>query len=629
MKRANCPSCGAEVFFRSAVSILAVCDYCRSTLLRKDLELENLGRMAELMEDTSPVQLGTEGRYKEHRFTVIGRIQLKYDAGLWNEWYLLFDNERTGWLGETPGLCAISFQRPTPENCPRYEDLQVGRPVTIGKHAFQIVNLETPRCIAGEGELPFRVGAGYDTQVADLRGPGRAFATLDYSETPPLLFVGEQVAFQALALTHLRDVLVRGKAAKTAAFQCRNCGAALAPKLETSVVIVCGSCGSAHDLDDPGHPVLFQAALNAGPRPRIPLGSRGRLRGQDYEVIGYLRRASRVEGIDYTWSEYLLFNLGGGFAWLSEYDGHWNYILPTTHQPVPFQKRGGKFLQYREEQFRLFQTSEAEVTYVLGEFYWRVALGEKAVLRDFVAPPRMLSEERMERELLYSIGEYIEGEELREAFKVERSFPEPRGVYANQPSPWAARLPGYWRLFGVFAGVLLLLQIGFVALDGNVRAAPMALQLEVGHPEFAQNTAAFRVPHGGRDLEVEADLDSADGRIGLKLELVDAASSTVFGKAQDISARRAYPPPPAGHRKLTWRFPRVPKGSYYLMVSATGDELPGGQPLNATLQVRRARTGWSMFFLALLGLAAWPGMVQWRNSAFETRRWMASDYPSA
>jgi len=48
-KTANCPSCGAAITFQSAISILAICHYCKSTLIRHDLELENIGKMAELL----------------------------------------------------------------------------------------------------------------------------------------------------------------------------------------------------------------------------------------------------------------------------------------------------------------------------------------------------------------------------------------------------------------------------------------------------------------------------------------------------------------------------------------------------------------------------------------------------
>ena len=48
MKSTVCPSCGAPVQFQSAASILAVCEYCHSTLVRHDLNLEDVGKMAQL-----------------------------------------------------------------------------------------------------------------------------------------------------------------------------------------------------------------------------------------------------------------------------------------------------------------------------------------------------------------------------------------------------------------------------------------------------------------------------------------------------------------------------------------------------------------------------------------------------
>jgi len=68
-----------------------------------------------------------------------------------------------------------------------------------------VQNLESARCIAGEGELPFRVGAGYDAPVADLIGEKNAFATIDYSEEQPLVFIGEYMEFDDLHFSNLRQ----------------------------------------------------------------------------------------------------------------------------------------------------------------------------------------------------------------------------------------------------------------------------------------------------------------------------------------------------------------------------------------------------------------------------------------
>jgi hypothetical protein len=81
-------------------------------------------------------------------------------------------------------------------------------PVTIAGRIFFVTDLQTARCIAGAGELPFKVESGYDVNTADLRGNDR-FVTIDYSETPPLVFVGYPAQFDELGLTNLKDVIRR------------------------------------------------------------------------------------------------------------------------------------------------------------------------------------------------------------------------------------------------------------------------------------------------------------------------------------------------------------------------------------------------------------------------------------
>ncbi len=201
----NCPSCGAKVNFQSAASIMAICEYCRSTLVRHDLNLENVGRMAELQEDGSPVQLRAEGKYRNVHFAIVGRIQLKFGAGFWNEWHLLFDDMRSGWLGESQGNYAVSFLTQVPEPVPAFAEVQVGQRIRLAGQLYSAVNKDSAFCVAGEGELPFRVGAGYEAPLIDLSGDDNRFATLDYSEESPLVFLGENMEFEQLHLSGLRE----------------------------------------------------------------------------------------------------------------------------------------------------------------------------------------------------------------------------------------------------------------------------------------------------------------------------------------------------------------------------------------------------------------------------------------
>ena len=161
--------------------------------------------MAELQVDGSPLQLHAEGRYRGIHFTLVGRVQMRYTEGLWNEWYLLFDDLRNGWLGESGGTYAVSFLTKVAEAIPRFADLRPGDPVVLRDQSYEVTQVEQAVCISGQGELPFQIGPAYSAPVVDLSGQGNNFATLDYSEEPPLIFMGEYVEFEDLHLSGLRE----------------------------------------------------------------------------------------------------------------------------------------------------------------------------------------------------------------------------------------------------------------------------------------------------------------------------------------------------------------------------------------------------------------------------------------
>ncbi|HET6787333.1 MAG TPA: hypothetical protein VFH49_05200, partial [Aquabacterium sp.] len=76
--RASCSFCGAPVEFRSAASPMAVCSYCKSTLVRQGDTLRRIGESGALFDDHSPLALGARGRWQGEPFTLVGRIQMAY-----------------------------------------------------------------------------------------------------------------------------------------------------------------------------------------------------------------------------------------------------------------------------------------------------------------------------------------------------------------------------------------------------------------------------------------------------------------------------------------------------------------------------------------------------------------------
>jgi hypothetical protein len=57
-----------------------------------------------------------------------------------------------------------------------------------------------------EGELPFQYWGKQDVIFADMRSADARFATIDYSEEPPLLFVGEALEFEDLRFKNLKQI---------------------------------------------------------------------------------------------------------------------------------------------------------------------------------------------------------------------------------------------------------------------------------------------------------------------------------------------------------------------------------------------------------------------------------------
>lgn len=159
MLTVSCPSCGAPVQFRSHASVMAVCEFCRTTVSKDLGAVKDLGKLSEVLEDYSPIQIGTSGKVGGRGFTVVGRIQLRYAAGMWNEWYLMYDDGQAGWLGDASGQYTVTTERPLPDKPPAFSMLTPGAQFELGFGVYVVSDRREATCIGGQGELPFRVGA--------------------------------------------------------------------------------------------------------------------------------------------------------------------------------------------------------------------------------------------------------------------------------------------------------------------------------------------------------------------------------------------------------------------------------------------------------------------------------------
>lgn len=438
--------------------------------------------------------------------------------------------------------------------------------------------------------------------------------------------------------------------------RCPSCGAPHelhgGPRTQ---VLVCGYCDSAVDLRDENYSILWRTEQRIKFKPIIPLGARGTLRGEVMECIGFMRRTQTVDGIDYTWNEYLLFNPCKGYRWIVEYNSHWTYVKECMALPVgadgpvadhpPY-----TWVRYDGIEFKHFATYNARVTYVLGEFYWDVRVGQVAECADYVAPPHMASAEIAGDEIVWSLGQYVAASEIWTAFKLEGSPLPPVGVGPNQPSPFEY-VKKMWVQYWLFLSLAFLLTLLFTMFSANADIDARSIEFNANvkdhalviPPANASGPQYLKVTGRTCDLQVTVRVDGIDNRwawFPMILVNEDTNVATEFALATEyyhgVDGGDAWS---EGSREASAVVPSVPAGRYYIITnpqSGTGSEpdkfnaslaTPGPVLFKYYVIVKRDVTQWSFFWWILFLLLPLPLIQGIRAYSFENRRWQDSDHP--
>ena len=418
---APCPGCGAPVEFQSAQSTHAVCGYCQSTVVRSGEVLSRIGKMSELFDDHSPLQLRATGRVKldgshgsAQAFTLIGRLQYKSEAGTWTEWVASFDDGQLASLGEDNGAYVFTRAMDAGRELPEAARFRVGAQTAINGKPYQVAFSGPVHLLSAQGELPPLPPLGEAFAMVELRGNDGEVISIDYSRQPPQVERGRAVLLEDLQMQGLKAQSTKQEQARH--FNCPHCGAQVQVRLATSKSITCGSCSSLIDL---GHGIgqeLLVAEQHEPVSPLIPLGSKGTLQGTAWQVVGFQHRMGQEPGDDeqFGWSEYLLYHQQRGFAFLVDAEDGWSLVRPTTGAPKL--AKNERSASHLGTTYQLQSSYNAETTYVLGEFYWQVQRGQTTFNRDFASARGLLAMEQSQQEITWSSGDKMDSATIAKAF---------------------------------------------------------------------------------------------------------------------------------------------------------------------------------------------------------------------
>jgi hypothetical protein len=638
---ANCPACGAPVEFKSGQSIVVICTYCRSAVARTDRELKDLGKVAELVETGSPLDIGLRGTWNNIPFELTGRAQLGHEmGGQWDEWYATFSNGWLGWLAEAQGRFYLTFQHPAPENVaiPQFDQLELGQQVPGLPWPSPMMVAETGRATAlgAKGEIPYLLTPGETYYYADLSGPNNSFGTLDYNETPPLIFLGQQVTLAELGITTTRTPEREQRRVDAAHLSCPNCAGPLELRApDKTERVTCPNCNSLLDVNQ-GQLSFLKSLEKPWFQPAIPLGTVGEVPEGKMTVIGTMARSVTIEGTQYYWGEYLLYNPQVGFRWLVHSDNHWNYVYAIPPGEVT---ETDKYVYFRGDHYKIFQDAQCKVEGVLGEFYWKVEAGEMVRGVDYVSAPYMLSKEistvyvtdtkkpgkqkRATGEINWSLGTYISVAQIEKAFSVT-GLPRPSNIAPNQPyrHKWIYK---YWVLL-----IAIALVIGFVTLVFSGSTREVYSQTITMQPLANEDDTQkfFSEPFelkGWRNIRIEGKSSVQNTWVYLEGDLINDETGLVQSFPIDISYYQGVEDGESwseGAQKDSATTSSMPAGKYILRLEGQWEKWQ--TPAVVDIKIEQNVTSGFNLILVLIVLSIGPIVMGINHISFERRRWSES-----
>jgi hypothetical protein len=422
-------------------------------------------------------------------------------------------------------------------------------------------------------------------------------------------------------------------------FNCPSCGATLDLKaVGITVSVACPSCHNIIDVNNPSLAIISKANSKYKVKPSIPIGSRGKLSGNVYEVIGFMERK---EGI-YPWKEYLLYNPYVGFRWLFEMNGHWSFIKRIRTLPEVISSTN---LKYKGRSFKLYNEGNASVSYVEGEFYWRVEEKDISRLFDYISPPYMLSKERQHTEITWTLGTYITPERLEKSFKLKDKLIKPRGVGANQPSPVKEKFKNNITLAALALLACLIMQVirTGTADEESLYRSDLNLTLDTGEqslvvPKFKRiqtrpfkrsstadkinliKTREFQITESGKNIKLKGYAAVRNTWIFLDTLLVNAETGKGIPLPLEISYYFGSDWTEGSKNESVIAY-NVPAGTYYLSIQA---QIPRNFSIHTTVSVELISDTviMSNFYWLLIALF-FPLLFTGLGSySFEKKRWV-------
>jgi hypothetical protein len=197
---------------RGASLPYATCPYCQTLILRQGLDIEDVGKVAVLPFDVSPIQLGTTLMAEGRSMVVVGRVRWAWTGGSWNEWLAMADSGAQYWLAEAAGMFMLTAE--WPQLLDRAEvrafaeggTLTPGDVIEVDGRQLFASDIKQVECLGSEGDLPIPTQIGMKMTSVDFRSASGEVLSLQRDDRATTAWFGDSWDLVSLKPGNLRQI---------------------------------------------------------------------------------------------------------------------------------------------------------------------------------------------------------------------------------------------------------------------------------------------------------------------------------------------------------------------------------------------------------------------------------------
>ncbi|WP_158996703.1 DUF4178 domain-containing protein [Pigmentibacter ruber] len=356
----------------------------------------------------------------------------------------------------------------------------------------------------------------------------------------------------------------------------------------------------------------------------IPLGSLITIKDHKWEVLGYLEVAEMFDGKEDVWCEYLLENKSLGYRWLTEFDGHWNFISPCEKKNIEFKPNTKKYSSknipvYLERQYQLFHLGKGVIKFKNGNFFWPVKIGDTFEFEDYIAPPYVLTCEKNAGEENWLQGEYLHKNEVKKILTSEK-IPYRFGVYLNQVNKYIDIRKNLIKPWILFLIVLISFQLWIIYSSKNELIFEESFVHVPSSNEKSQISKKFELTDSNKNLELKLIAYVNDNFFDMSGKIVNEENGEIYNFFKSIyySSEDG-----SGSQIETVSFSSIPNGKYQFILEGVTD---AKVDTPCKVIVLRDVTIWSNFILSIIFLSIIPIFFLILEKRYEKKRWENSNF---